>query len=78
MANLTIGVDDDLLERARRRSLKEGTTVNRVLREHLERYAQDDRRRRRRKAIRELLSLSQSARSGSEGRRVRREDAYGE
>jgi plasmid stability protein len=78
MAKLTIAVDDDLLKRARLRALKEGTSVDRVLRERLESYVQDDRPRRQRKAIRELLSLSQSASSGREGRRLRRDDVYGE
>ena len=76
MAILTIAVDDDLLKQARLRALKEGTSVNRVLRERLESYVQEDLRRR--KAIRELLNLSRSARSGNAGRRVRREDVYGE
>ena len=76
MANLTITVDEELLKRARLRALREGTSVNRLLRERLESYVEDDRRRRR--AIRELLRLSRSARSGSEGRKLRREDVYGE
>jgi hypothetical protein len=76
MANLTIAVDEQLLKRARLRALREGTSVNRLLRERLESYVKDDQRRR--KAIRELLRLSGSARSGSGGRRVRREDVYGD
>lgn len=76
MANLTITVDEELLKRARLRALREGTSVNRLLRDHLASYVEDDRRRR--KAIRNLLRLSRSARSGSGGRRVRREDVYGE
>jgi hypothetical protein len=76
MANLTITVDGEVLKQARIRALREGTSVNRVLRERLESYVEDDRRRR--KAVRELLRLSRSARSGSAGRRVRREDVYGE
>jgi hypothetical protein len=40
------------------------------------RRVKDDQRRR--KAIEGLLRLSRAARSGSGGRRVRREDAYGE
>ena len=76
MANLTIAVDEELLKRARLRALREGTSVNRLLRERLESYVEDDRRRR--KAIRELLRLSRSARSGSGGRKLRREDVYGE
>jgi hypothetical protein len=74
MANLTITVDGEVLKQARIRALREGTSVNRVLRERLESYVEDDRRRR--KAVRELLRLSRSARSGSAGRRVRREDVY--
>ena len=76
MANLTIAVDPELLKRARLKALREGTSVNRLLRERLENYVEDDRRRR--KAIQDLLRLSRSARSGSGGRRVRREDVYAE
>jgi plasmid stability protein len=76
MANLTITVDEELLKRARLRALREGTSVNRLLRERLESYVEDDRRRR--KAIQGLLRLSRSARSGSGGRRLSREDVYGE
>ena len=76
MANLTITVDEGLLKQARLRALREGTSVNHLLRERLESYVEDDRRRR--KAIRDLLRLSRSAGSGSGGRRVRREDVYGE
>jgi len=76
MANLTITVDAELLKRARLRALREGTSVNRLLRERLESYVEDDRRRR--EAIQGLLRLSRSARSGSGGRRLRREDVYGE
>ena len=76
MANLTITVDPAILKQARLKALREGTSVNRLLREQLENYVKDDRRRR--KAIRDLLRLSRSARSGSGGRRVRREEVYGE
>jgi hypothetical protein len=76
MANLTITVDVGLLKQARLRALREGTSVNRLLRERLQDYVEGDRRRR--KAIREILRLSRSARSGSGGRRLRREDVYGE
>ncbi len=75
MANLTITVDEQILKQARLRALREGTSVNRMLRERLESYVKDDHRRR--KAILGLLRLSRSARSGSGGRRVRREDVYG-
>ena len=65
MANLTITVDEQLLKQARLRALREGTSVNRLLRERLESYVKDDERRR--KAIQGLLRLSRAARSGSGG-----------
>lgn len=37
--NLTITVDDEVLKRARLRTLEEGTSVNAVLRSFLEAYA---------------------------------------
>ena len=76
MANLTITVDEQILKQAGLRALREGTSVNRILRERLESYVKDDQRRR--KAILGLLRLSRSAGSGSSGRRVRREDVYGD
>ena len=39
MANMTLAIDDALLERARLRAVTEGTSVNGVVREFLERYA---------------------------------------
>jgi hypothetical protein len=76
MANLTITVDEHVLKQARLRALREGTSVNRLLRERLESYVEDEHRRR--KAIQGLLRLSRAARSGSGGRPVRREDVHGE
>ena len=76
MANLTIAVDDGLLRKARLKAVREGTSVNQLLRERLESYVDDDQRRAA--ALRSILDLSRKARSGSGGRRVRREDVYGE
>jgi hypothetical protein len=39
MANLTITVDRQTLSRARIRALEDGTSVNAILRDYLERYA---------------------------------------
>ena len=39
MANLTITIDDRLLKQARMRALEDGTSVNALLRDYLERYA---------------------------------------
>lgn len=75
MANLTLTIDDDVLRRARIRALEQGTSVNALVREHLERYARDERRR---AALRELIEISRSsaASSGPEGRSWTRDDLY--
>jgi hypothetical protein len=39
MANLTLVVEDDLLLRARKRALDQGTSVNALVRTYLEGYA---------------------------------------
>lgn len=39
MANLTITIDERLLKQARMRALEDGTSVNALLRDYLERYA---------------------------------------
>jgi hypothetical protein len=75
MANLTISVDDQLLRRARVRAAEEGTSVNAMLAEHLERYAgMDDQS----VAIAEFLELAAASDSGSGpgGRTWKREDLY--
>lgn len=38
MANLTLVIDDDVLLRARKRALEQGTSVNAVVRSYLEGY----------------------------------------
>ncbi len=45
MANVTLSIDDSLLQAARVRAVKEGTSVNEVCRRAIEAYArrQDDR-----------------------------------
>lgn len=77
MANLTLKVDDDLLKRARIKALEEGTSVNAVVRSHLERYAGESEAR---AAARELLRLSDEFQGGSgpEGRGWTRDDIYAE
>ena len=39
MANLTITTDDEVLKKARLRAMREGTSINAVLREFMESYA---------------------------------------
>lgn len=45
MANITLSIDDNLLQAARIRAVKEGTSVNEVCRQAIEAYARrkDDR-----------------------------------
>jgi hypothetical protein len=42
MANLTLVIDDELLLRARKRALEQGTSVNALVRGYLESYAGRD------------------------------------
>jgi hypothetical protein len=62
MANLTLSIDDDLLQRAREAALRERTSVNALVREYLERYV--DARQRRFASLDVLDALA--ARSVSE------------
>lgn len=41
MANLTIALDDDLLRQARIKAVQDGTSVNEVCRQAIERYARE-------------------------------------
>jgi hypothetical protein len=74
VANLTITVDDELLERARIRALERGTSVNAVLGEYLRIFAGDAEAQTRATAT--LLALSDEntrvggpARAKARGRR---------
>lgn len=75
MANLTVTVDAAVLRRARIKALEQGTSVNRVLGEYLERYAGMGASQR---ALAEFLEIAERthASSGPDGRRWRREDLY--
>jgi hypothetical protein len=75
MPNLTLAIDEETLRRARIRARQRGTSVNAVVLEFLERFAEDDSRR---VAIKEFLELAEAseASSGGESRARRREDLY--
>ncbi len=75
MANLTLVIDDELLQRARLRALAQGTSVNAVVREMLATYAADERVLRGRRRVAELARTSTAGRSGT-GRRWTREELY--
>lgn len=74
MANLTISVDEDLLRDARVRAVKEGTSVNRILRQHLERYARGTLDGR--EATDKLLTLARRSKAASGGRRWTRDELH--
>jgi len=56
MANLTIAIDDELLRAARIKAVAQGTSVNEICREAIERFASQDARRTQR--TRRLLTLA--------------------
>lgn len=75
MTNVTLAIEEDLLKRARIRALEEGTSVNAVIRTHLERYARQDARR---AALDRVLDQARrsSASSGPSGRHWTREELH--
>lgn len=76
MPKVTITIDEETLRRARSRALGRGTSVNAILRNHLEDYARG--RREYRQAVEEILELSRRAEScsGSDGRTWTRDELY--
>lgn len=77
MANLTITVDDATLRRARVKAVEQGTSVNAVLREELNRFAGDDSKN---SIAAEILAVADAiaGSSGPEGHNWSREDLYEE
>jgi predicted transcriptional regulator len=74
--NLTITIDDETLRRARMRARSENTSVNAVVRDFLEDYA--DRKTAAREATDRILATARrsTAGSGTQGRTWTREDLY--
>lgn len=64
MANLTLSIDDEVLKRARIRALEQGTSVNALVREYLERFADADRQG---EILRSLVELADRVSAGTEG-----------
>ena len=71
--NVTISVDDDLLERARVLARRRGVSLQELIREQLRLLAG---KRSGAEAARELLDLMEEHGGRSGGRTWRREDAY--
>ena len=76
MANLTIVVDDQLLQAARIRALQLGTSVNEVCRDAIARFAQYDEDAKRR--AQRLLAIAERARPSSRPAWPGREPLYDE
>lgn len=77
MASLTLNVDETLLRQARVRALRQGTSVNTLVREWLERYAGEDEQRTASDEIVELLEQT-DANSGPAPWKWNREEIYEE
>ena len=75
MANLTVTVPEQVLRTARIRALEQGTSVNAVVSDYLERYAGLSGTQEGLAGFVELASRS-AASSGGSGRTWRREDLY--
>ncbi|MDN5865247.1 MAG: DUF6364 family protein [Gammaproteobacteria bacterium] len=63
MANLTLNLSDDILQRAREAALREHTSVNALVRDYLTRYA--DAKSRRLEALKTLDELARRTHSSS-------------
>lgn len=74
MVDLTIKVDDEVLDRAQARARQEKTSLDALVRGYLESYAASEGERA--SAIDELLDLSARSRSSSEGRRWTRDELH--
>ncbi len=78
MANLTITVEEQVLERARMRALEDTLVINAVLRNYLEDYAGANSEQQR--ASERIFASSRESKTGSgpDGCTCRREDLYEE
>ena len=75
MANVTLAIAEELLQRARIRAVREGTSVNAVVRDYLTVYAGGPSQREVLEEVDRIADRAQAG-SGSEGRNWRREDLY--
>jgi Arc/MetJ family transcription regulator len=75
MTNLTLSIDEDVLQRARMRAIERRTTVNALVREYLENFAGENPANR---AIAAFVEIADSvhAASGPDGHSWNRQDLY--
>lgn len=75
MANLTLTIDDELLARARKRAVDNGTSVNALVRDYLASFAGADDAMAARRAFVEAAK-QQPGSSGPSGRTWTRDELY--
>ncbi|HRJ54630.1 MAG TPA: hypothetical protein PLE99_17850 [Candidatus Thiothrix moscowensis] len=74
MSNLTISIDETILKKARMRALEDGTSVNALLRDYLERYVNSGQPYQQ--ATQTLLAIAKRSTAASQGRRWARDELY--
>jgi hypothetical protein len=74
MGNLSLVVDDQVLQKANQRATKQGISLNILLRGFLESYSEGTERYS--KATTRLLELAQQSTAASNGQRWTREELY--
>lgn len=67
MANLTIAIDDELLRAARIKAVTEGTSVNEVCRQAIERYARVDAEADAEQAIARIRQIARKVKPSPDG-----------
>lgn len=75
MVQLTIALEEQVLERARQKAHEQGVSLDEILRRYLESYAVDPMQEQK-QAIRGLLDLSMKAQGGSGGRTWTRDELH--
>lgn len=76
MRNVTLAIEEETLRKARVRAVKEGTTVNELIRKYLAEYGSQEERIR--EAMDRVLEITAKYKGRFKGGKPRREDAYEE
>lgn len=78
MVDLTIPVEEYLLEEAQKRARQQGTSIHDLVRRYLESYVDVQQQERQQRAVKTLLDLSSRVHSGSgsAGRTWTRDELY--
>ena len=74
MTTLTIAMDERILERARSRASRQGTSLDALVRSYVESFANGEEERKQ--AVKNLLDLSRRTEGGSGGRRWTRDELH--